>query len=125
MVMTHGDDKGMVTPPRVAPVQVVVIPSGLTTKLSEETRAKVYETVARVVKELQDVDVRVKSDIREGYTPGFKWSHWEMMVSLNLFVSSFRFSFDASLPPSSSSPPSSSKPTSTDHLFPFSLPSVF
>lgn len=80
MVMTHGDDKGMVTPPRVAPLQVVVIPSGLTTKLSAEKRAEVFVTIEKVVKELQDKDVRVRSDIREGYTPGFKWSHWEMMV---------------------------------------------
>lgn len=87
MVMTHGDDKGMVTPPRVAPVQVVLIPSGLTTKLSDEMRAKVYATIDQVEKDLQDADVRVKKDVREGYTPGFKWSHWEMMgVPLRLEI---------------------------------------
>jgi hypothetical protein len=88
MVMTHGDDKGLITPPRVASTQVVVIPAGMTVKTSPEQRAAVYEAVGKLVKELQKVDVRVKSDMREGYTPGFKWAHWEMMVRLCLSFSS-------------------------------------
>lgn len=80
MVMTHGDDLGMITPPRVAATQVVVIPAGLTVKVSDETKAAISATIQDVVKRLQAVDVRVKSDLREGYTPGFKWAHWEQQV---------------------------------------------
>lgn len=87
MVMTHGDNQGMITPPRVAPIQVVVIPVGLTAKTTDEMRKRVFETVEKLVEDLQTKDVRVRSDVRDGYTPGFKWAHWEMMgVPLRLEV---------------------------------------
>jgi prolyl-tRNA synthetase len=72
--MVHGDDKGLVLPPRLAPVQVVIVPIFK----SDEEKASVMEAVQRVRAELIAADVRVKVDGREGVTPGFKFNDWEM-----------------------------------------------
>ncbi|MFL7792238.1 MAG: proline--tRNA ligase [Anaerolineae bacterium] len=73
IVMVHGDDQGLVLPPKLAPTQVVVVPIGKT----EEDRAKVAEVLARVQAVLQD-DVRLHVDDREEYSPGWKFNEWEM-----------------------------------------------
>ncbi|KAF8317195.1 prolyl-tRNA synthetase [Clavulina sp. PMI_390] len=77
MVMTHGDNLGLVLPPRVASVQVVVIPVGLTIKLDAAAKEKVYETCREVVKDLKKAGVRARVDDRDLYTPGWKFAHWE------------------------------------------------
>jgi prolyl-tRNA synthetase len=71
MVMIHGDDKGLVLPPRVAPIQVVVIPvpfKGIDPS----------DECLKVVHQLQQADFRVKADLRDNYSPGWKYSHWEL-----------------------------------------------
>jgi prolyl-tRNA synthetase len=73
VVMVHGDDQGLVLPPKLASTQVVVVPIGKT----EEDRAKVAEVLARVRAVLQD-DVRLHVDDREEYSPGWKFNEWEM-----------------------------------------------
>jgi prolyl-tRNA synthetase len=73
VVMVHGDDQGLVLPPKLAPTQVVVVPIGKT----EQDRVKVAEAVARVRAVLQD-DVRLHVDDREEYSPGWKFNEWEM-----------------------------------------------
>ncbi|KAJ9093920.1 hypothetical protein QFC19_008153 [Naganishia cerealis] len=78
MVMIHGDDQGLVMPPRVAHVQVVVVPVGLTAKLSEEDRKNIYDTCEKVAADLNAVGIRTKADLREGYTPGWKFNDWEL-----------------------------------------------
>ncbi|KAJ9063921.1 hypothetical protein DSO57_1035870 [Entomophthora muscae] len=78
MVMVHGDDKGLVLPPRVASVQVVVIPCGLKVSSTEEERLKVEAGVKEVVATLTKAGVRAKADLRENYTPGYKFNHWEL-----------------------------------------------
>ncbi|CAG8478454.1 2215_t:CDS:2 [Dentiscutata erythropus] len=78
MVMIHGDDKGLVLPPRVASIQVIVIPCGLTVKTSEEEKKRVEEKINDVVKELNSVGIKAKSDLRDTYTPGYKFNHWEL-----------------------------------------------
>jgi prolyl-tRNA synthetase len=78
MVMIHGDDQGLVMPPRVAHVQVVVVPVGLTAKLTEEERKNIYDTCDKVAAGLNAVGIRTKSDLREGYTPGWKFNDWEL-----------------------------------------------
>lgn len=80
MVMVHSDDKGLVLPPRVAEVQVVVIPVGITAKTTEEDRLKLYERADLIVKDLRKAGIRSKSDLREGYTPGFKYNDHEVKV---------------------------------------------
>ncbi len=74
IIMTHGDDQGLVMPPRLAPIQAVIVPIFK----NDEEQSAVMEVVNRVEAELKAADVRVKVDDREGYTPGFKFNDWEM-----------------------------------------------
>lgn len=78
MILVHGDDKGLVIPPRVAEVQVVIVPVGITAKTSDEDREKLYNKVDELRSTLEAVNVRVESDLREGYSPGFKFNDWEL-----------------------------------------------
>ncbi|BGP24511.1 proline-tRNA ligase [Rhodotorula toruloides] len=78
MVMVHGDDKGLVLPPRVAQLQVVVIPVGITAKTSEDMRKKIEDEADRIAKELIKQGLKAKADLRDGYTPGFKYNDWEL-----------------------------------------------
>ncbi|KAG8955439.1 hypothetical protein FRC04_008790 [Tulasnella sp. 424] len=78
MVMVHGDDKGLVLPPRVATVQVVVVPVGITAKTSDEQRANINKTCQDLVDRLVKVGVKARADFREGYTPGWKFNDWEL-----------------------------------------------
>lgn len=73
MVMTHGDDKGLVFPPLVAPVQVVVIPvpfNGVDTK-------GIYQACEAVKSTLLKAGIRAKTDNRDNYACGWKYSDWE------------------------------------------------
>jgi prolyl-tRNA synthetase len=72
IIMVHGDDQGLVLPPRIAPFQVVVVPIFR----DEEQKAEVFRTVERIVEQLGQF--RVKVDLREEVTPGFKFNDWEM-----------------------------------------------
>ncbi|MFL6274509.1 MAG: proline--tRNA ligase [Blastocatellia bacterium] len=74
IIMVHGDDQGLILPPRLAPFQVVVVPIFKT----DEEKQTVVETARRLVKEMTDAGLRVKIDEREGLTPGFKFNDWEM-----------------------------------------------
>lgn len=78
MVLVHGDDKGLVVPPRVAETQVVIVPVGITAKSTDEDRKKLYDEVEGLRTILDDAGVRVESDMREGYSPGYKFNDWEL-----------------------------------------------
>ncbi|KAF4444678.1 proline--tRNA ligase [Fusarium acutatum] len=78
MVMIHGDDKGLVLPPRVAKTQVVIVPVGITKKTTPEERQKHEEQVEDIRANLKKAGVRVTSDWREGYTPAWKFNDWEL-----------------------------------------------
>ncbi|GAA6002214.1 proline--tRNA ligase [Rhodotorula paludigena] len=78
MVMVHGDDKGLVLPPRVAQLQVVIVPTGITAKTSDELRAKLNDEADRIAKDLVKAGIKAKADLRDGYTPGFKYNDWEL-----------------------------------------------
>ncbi|KAJ3016724.1 hypothetical protein HKX48_003891 [Thoreauomyces humboldtii] len=78
MVMIHGDDKGLVLPPRVASVQAVVIPVGITAKTTAEERKELYAKADELAKKLHKSGLRTRSDLRENYTPGWKYNHWEL-----------------------------------------------
>jgi prolyl-tRNA synthetase len=77
MVMVHGDNKGLVLPPRVAAVQVVIVPCGLTAKSDHEA---IFKGCAELEKTLKTAGIRVRTDLREGYTPGYKFNDWEQKV---------------------------------------------
>jgi len=71
IIMVHGDDQGLILPPRLAPYQVVIVPIFK----NDAEKGPVMEAVSRVRGQLRDV--RVKVDEREE-TPGFKFNDWEM-----------------------------------------------
>ena len=72
IIMTHGDDQGLVLPPRLAPIQVVIVPI----YRSEQEKSVVLPVVERVKSELGEFRVHV--DGREEVTPGFKFNDWEL-----------------------------------------------
>ena len=74
IIMTHGDDNGLIMPPRLAPYQTVIVPI----YRKDDEKGSVMEAVARLEKELQDVGVRVKVDDRDNLSPGFKFNDWEL-----------------------------------------------
>lgn len=74
IIMVHGDDKGLVLPPRLAPYQLVIVPI----YRKDEDKSTVMAAVARMQAELIDAGVRVKIDDREQLTPGYKFNDWEL-----------------------------------------------
>src|SRR4051794_27740646 len=73
VVMTHGDDRGLRLPPRVAPQQVVIVPI-----IRGDDRADVLAVAAALAGELRAAAVRVRVDDRPDYRPGFKFNEWEL-----------------------------------------------
>jgi prolyl-tRNA synthetase len=73
LVMTHGDDSGLRMPPQVAPIQVVVVPISL-----GNWKENVLPIAVSIEKELREAGLRVRLDAREEFTPGWKFSDWEM-----------------------------------------------
>uniref|UniRef100_A0A670I103 Bifunctional glutamate/proline--tRNA ligase n=1 Tax=Podarcis muralis TaxID=64176 RepID=A0A670I103_PODMU len=78
MTMIHGDNMGLVLPPRVASVQVVIIPCGITNSLSEEDKEALMAKCAEYRKQLFSANIRARVDLRENYSPGWKFNHWEL-----------------------------------------------
>lgn len=87
MVMVHGDNRGLVIPPRVVEIQVVIVPVGITAKSTDAERASLHEQCEALALILRAADVRVETDKREGYSPGWKFNDWELKgVPLRLEV---------------------------------------
>ncbi len=74
LVMLHGDDKGLVMPPKVAPTQVVIIPIPYKGVEAEAIAAKTKETL----EQLLNNGIRAVLDDRTEYTPGWKFNEWEL-----------------------------------------------
>ena len=74
MIMLHGDDNGLVLPPRVAPIQVVIIPI----YYSDKDKENVVQKATEIHDILEKNNVRVKLDDRDQVTPGFKFNDWEL-----------------------------------------------
>lgn len=72
MFAVHGDDKGLVLPPRIAPIQVVIIP------VIFEKNKKTVLNKCKEVKETLEKQFSVELDDREGYSAGFKFNEWEL-----------------------------------------------
>lgn len=73
LIMVHGDDKGLILPPRIAPVQVVIVPIHKD-KDAEAVKAHAHELAS----ELRRAGVRVHVDDRDEYTSGWKFNEWEL-----------------------------------------------
>lgn len=72
--MVHGDDKGLVLPPKVAAIQVIVIP----VPYKDADTKGIYDACDATVETLTKAGVRAEADFRDNYSPGWKYSHWEM-----------------------------------------------
>ena len=82
VILTHGDEKGLRLPPKIAPIQVVIIPISR----NEEQEKMVRDYLAPIVELLESADVRVHQDWTDN-SPGFKFNEWEMKgVPLRLEV---------------------------------------
>lgn len=73
VIMVHGDDRGLILPPRLAPIQVIVVPIWK----GEAERAPVLEACEQV-RRILEPEIRAKVDAREEYTPGWKFNEWEL-----------------------------------------------
>ncbi|MBN1221318.1 MAG: proline--tRNA ligase [Anaerolineae bacterium] len=74
IIMVHGDDQGLILPPRVAPYQTVIVPIFK----NDEEQSAVMAVTERVRQELTGAGVRVKVDNRDTLSPGFKFNDWEL-----------------------------------------------
>jgi len=74
IIMVHGDDQGLVLPPRLAPIQAVIVPIFK----NDAEKSKVMEVADRVFMELKSAGIRVKMDDRDNVSSGFKFNDWEM-----------------------------------------------
>ncbi len=74
LVMAHSDDSGLILPPRIAPLQVVIVPI----YKNDEQKAKIDERVAAIVKELKSIGVSVKYDDSDNTRPGWKFAEYEL-----------------------------------------------
>ena len=72
--MVHGDDKGLVLPPKVAPIQVVVVPI----YRNDEGKEKVLPKANEIKEKLESKDIRVHVDDRSELSPGYKFNDWEL-----------------------------------------------
>ncbi|GIX65764.1 prolyl-tRNA synthetase [Babesia caballi] len=73
-IMIHGDDQGLVIPPKVAKIQVVVVPI----IAKKEMQSQIVDAAHDLYKRLRMAGVRTHLDDRPGYTPGYKFNHWEL-----------------------------------------------
>jgi len=78
MIMTHSDNIGLVLPPKVAFTQVVIVPCGITSKLSLEKRAMLNDKCLDIFNKLKAKGIRVELDDRPNYNPGWKFNYWEL-----------------------------------------------
>ncbi|MBI3051058.1 proline--tRNA ligase [Candidatus Woesearchaeota archaeon] len=72
LIMVHGDDKGLVLPPRIAPLQAVIVPI-----LFEDSKDKVLKACRQIQASLGK-KISAKLDERESYSPGWKYNEWEL-----------------------------------------------
>jgi prolyl-tRNA synthetase len=83
VIMTHGDEKGLRLPPKLAPYQVVIVPIFKT----DDEKSAVMAAVETITKQLISAGIRIWVDRREDLSPGYKYNDWEMRgVPLRLEV---------------------------------------
>lgn len=74
LIMAHSDAKGLVCPPRLAPIQAVIVPMGR----DDATRERTFGVSDDLEKQLRALGLRTKVDKREKESPGFKYNYWEL-----------------------------------------------
>ncbi|MFA6132347.1 MAG: proline--tRNA ligase [Patescibacteria group bacterium] len=73
LIMTHSDDKGLVLPPEIAPIKIVIVPIFKT----EEEKKAVVEKVEMIQKDLLSANLEIEVDYRDNISAGFKFNEWE------------------------------------------------
>jgi prolyl-tRNA synthetase len=74
LIMAHSDDSGLVLPPKLAPIQVVIVPI----YKNEEQLAQISEKVSEITKQLKKLGISVKYDNSDAYKPGYKFAEYEL-----------------------------------------------
>ena len=83
LIMSHSDDEGLVLPPALAPIHLVIVPI----YKSEDDLAAIHEKIKPLMDELKKQDITVKFDDRDSYKPGYKFAEWELKgVPLRLAI---------------------------------------
>uniref|UniRef100_A0A914DV96 proline--tRNA ligase n=2 Tax=Acrobeloides nanus TaxID=290746 RepID=A0A914DV96_9BILA len=78
LIMIHGDDNGLVLPPHVAAIQMIVIPVGITAQTSDTERKKLIGKAQEITNALISGGIRAEADLRENVSPGWKFNSWEL-----------------------------------------------
>uniref|UniRef100_A0A1Q3F221 Bifunctional glutamate/proline--tRNA ligase n=1 Tax=Culex tarsalis TaxID=7177 RepID=A0A1Q3F221_CULTA len=78
MIMVHADNQGLVLPPRVACIQAIIVPCGITANTTDEERKTLYDNCKELEVELVKAGIRCEGDYRDNYSPGWKYNHWEL-----------------------------------------------
>lgn len=73
LIMVHGDDKGLILPPKISPTQVIIVPI-----YKDESKEIVKQKAYELENKLKDSNIRVYTDDRDEYTSGWKFNEWEM-----------------------------------------------
>ena len=73
IIMVHGDDKGLILPPKISPTQVIIVPI-----YKDESKTVVKQKAYELEQKLKDSQIRVQTDVRDEYTSGWKFNDWEM-----------------------------------------------
>ena len=73
MVMIHGDDKGLLLPPHVEPLQIIVVP----VPFKDADTHAIYNAYVETVQTFWAAGFHIEEDIRDNYPPGWKYYHWE------------------------------------------------
>jgi prolyl-tRNA synthetase len=73
IIMVHGDDKGLILPPKISPTQVIIVPI-----YKDESKEIVKQKAYDLEKKLKESNIRVYTDDRDEYTSGWKFNDWEM-----------------------------------------------
>lgn len=73
LIMVHGDDKGLILPPKISPTQVIIVPI-----YKDESKEIVKQKAYELENKLKDSNIRAYTDDRDEYTSGWKFNEWEM-----------------------------------------------
>lgn len=73
IIMVHGDDKGLILPPKISPTQVIIVPI-----YKDESKTVVKQKAYELEQKLKDSQIRVQTDDRDEFTSGWKFNDWEM-----------------------------------------------
>jgi prolyl-tRNA synthetase len=73
IIMVHGDDKGLILPPKISPIQVIIVPI-----YKDDSKTVVKQKAYELEQKLKDSKIRAQTDDRDEYTSGWKFNDWEM-----------------------------------------------